>query len=217
MKIPATSSSGKARKPLQPGKYRAAITGFIHLGTQPGGMYGPKNQAIVVFTPFDEDDDRPILNDDAQPHTISRFYTLSFNVKSALRKDVETITGLQWADNEEFDPHALIGQQARITVVNEDKVGQDGKTYKKDKIKSVESCSKRDKIDTDVVAKIPHLYFEITGTHCPIPSEVGDWAMKQIQASPEWSGTQTPSRAVDPSMPAAGAGVSFDEFTASDN
>jgi hypothetical protein len=194
MKLKANSGGGQTRQPIPQGTYRAAIVEFIHLGTSEGGMYGPKNQAMVTFQPFDEDDDRPLLGSDGEPVTISKFYTVSFNSKSSLRQDVESMIGQSYNDGDDFDIRDLLGMQGRVRIVHEEKL-KDGQKYVKDKIAKVESCSKRDRIDIDVIHKLPVQLFEITGTHCEIPAWVNDWARKQIQASPEWSGTTTPSSA----------------------
>jgi hypothetical protein len=204
MIIKANSGKGGDWEPMPAGSYRSVITGFIHIGTQDGGQYGPKNQCIVIYLPFDEDDDKPLLNTEGQPWTISKFYTLSFNEKASLRLDVETILGRSFKDEEEFDVRELIGMQARIRIEHTEGKTKDGKPVTRAKVSKVESVSKRDRIDPDRLVDMATLFFEISAIDCPIPDTVGEWAKSKIMASPEWNGTQHTS--------APAAKVPFDEL-----
>jgi hypothetical protein len=190
MKLSANSGKGGDWEPMPAGSYRSVISGFIHIGTQDGGQFGPKNQCMVIFQPFDEDDDRPLLNAEGSPWTISKFYTLSFNEKASLRLDVETMLGRSFKDGEEFEAHELLGMQARIRIEHTIGKSKDGKDVTRAKVAKVESVSKRDRIDPDRLHDMSTLFFEITGVSCPIPAEVGEWAKTKIMASPEWYGAQ---------------------------
>jgi hypothetical protein len=189
MKLSANSGKGGDWEPMPAGSYRSVITGFIHIGTQDGGQFGPKNQCIVVFQPFDEDNDTPLTQADGQPWTISKFYTLSFNEKASLRLDVETMAGRSFKDGEEFEVGQLLGMQARIRIEHVVGKSKDGKDVTRAKITKVESVSKRDRISADATIDLASTFFEISGVSCPIPDAVGEWAKTKIMASPEWAGS----------------------------
>lgn len=69
-----------------------------------------------------------LLRDDGKPFRLSKFYTLSLNERSNLRKDLDSWRGKSFTDEElaeGFDVEKLLGVQCNLNLVEKKKKGSD--------------------------------------------------------------------------------------------
>jgi len=117
---PAGSSFDAYENP-PPGTHIGRIYKIIDLGTQPrewdGKIIGTARKVRVAFELHIEDDQgNKLFTKDNRPFSLSKTYTLSLSPKAALRKDIESLTGKQLGENEEFDMHNFLGKWCMVNV-----------------------------------------------------------------------------------------------------
>lgn len=191
----ATSArSGDGPRELPPqGTYKGRLVGIFDLGTQEGGQFAAKHQALLLWELFKGN--RPLVDSQGTQHTASKFFTLSLNEKASLRAAVESIRGSAIPNDEEFDISELLGTGCRLQLV--DYVKQSGNPGVK--IKSIMA------LDDDEVlprSSTRTVLFEITSTRCNIPKDVPEWVAEIVRKSPEWQGS-TPASVVSAPQPAS--------------
>ena len=115
MSIYATDS-GIVREPIPAGNYVARCTQMIHIGTVQG-QFGPKNTVRIGWELPDELKD---FGKGLQPQFISQEYSLSMNVKSNLRKMLESWRGKGFTAEEakKFDITKLLGVTCMINIIH---------------------------------------------------------------------------------------------------
>ncbi|MGE4197655.1 MAG: phage replication initiation protein, NGO0469 family [Phycisphaerales bacterium] len=170
LKLKASSIEGREMTPA--GTYKALLMGIFDIGTQQG-QYGPKRQCVVQWELHKKGLEKP--------YQMSKWYGLSFNVKSKLRIDMEAMLGRTFKDGEEFDLESLLEKPCRIQVVQGSKA--DGSP--RDEIKSLMPL---DDDDAPPKAVGNTVYFEISGPGCDIPSDVPKFVAEKIRSAPEWTG-----------------------------
>lgn len=184
------SGSGEARELVPAGGYLGVICGVYDIGTQAGGQYGPKRQIVVTWELHNK---KGVVKDKAgEPVTISKFYTLSFNEKATLRKDVEAMTGTPVSESDAlagFDIENLLGMQCRLRVVHYEK---------KDKSKGdkIGTLMPLDEDDPKPEAVSDSVYFEITPEVIAakaVPDYVPKWVANKVRESTQLGGTGKPA------------------------
>lgn len=170
------ADDSKPRELIPAGNYLGVACGVYVIGTQDGGQYGPKEQVIVSFELHKKSG--PARDAQGRSLLISNFYTVSFNEKANLRKDVETITGHGFRVGEDFDIESILGQSCRLTVAHEEKAG--GK--KREFIKSFMAL---DPEDPRPQAEADQQYYECDPSR-EIPPEVPGWIARFIERSHEF-------------------------------
>lgn len=186
MGLSAPFSSGEARELVPASGYLGVIVGVYDIGTQDGGQFGAKRQIVVTWELHNK---KGVVRDKAgNPLTISKFYTLSFNEKATLRKDVEAMTGRAFSDAEAsrgFDVEKLLGTACRLRVVHYSKTsGQTG-----DKIGTLMPL---DEDDPKPEAVSDETYFEIDSASAEkreVPDFVPKWIANKVRQSKEYGGS----------------------------
>jgi hypothetical protein len=179
MAITATSS-GQARTPVPAGNYFGICIGVYDIGTQES-QFGSKRQVILQFELHKK---KGICrNDEGKPITISKFYNLAFNEKATLRKDVESMLGRKFNDDEArvgYDIAQLLEHPVRLVVENGTKA--DGSV--KDAIKVFMPLDEDDappKVESNAVV------YELN-PDAEIPKTVPEWVAKKVNESKEMGG-----------------------------
>ena len=114
------SGGGDFQNP-KPGVTIGRCYGVIDLGTQMTS-YGAKHKILIQFelpTQLMERDDEKV------PMMVSKQYTLSFNSKANLRKDMEAWYGKKFNDKDieqsgGFDPSKVVGKPAQLLLEEND-------------------------------------------------------------------------------------------------
>jgi len=104
---------------------------LIDLGTQESKYRDSVKHNRQILVMFELPDHRMELDGKDVPMAISKKYTLSFNSKSNLRKDMEQWYGTKFDDKQieasgGFDPSKILGRPAQLMIVHND---SGGKTY----------------------------------------------------------------------------------------
>lgn len=95
------------------GTHNAVCTRLIDLGTDDGGLYGPKRQIMIGW----ELEERDPTFDNAR-FMVFGYYTLSMNEKANLRKLLTGWRGKDYADDEDVDIASIVGRPCMLTVVH---------------------------------------------------------------------------------------------------
>ena len=108
--------------PCPPGSYPARLCSLVDLGTQTTTWEGEPKTAHKVLLTF-EVTDPETRRDDGSAHTISRRFTASLHVKSALRKLLEAWRNKTFTSDElrQFDLKVLVGMPCMVSVIHETK------------------------------------------------------------------------------------------------
>ena len=126
------------------GVHKARCVKIIDLGTQKSDFNGDiswKRQVLIIFETPEE------LNNEGQPLTISKFYTLSLHEKSNLGNDLTSWRGRAFNENEKqsFDISKLISVTCLLNVMD-----NNGKP----KISSIMPMKKDDTINEQVTPSV---------------------------------------------------------------
>jgi hypothetical protein len=173
-------SSGAARKPVPAGNYFGVCIGVFDIGTQ-ASQFGDKRQIILQFELHKKKG--VCRNDEGHPLTISKFYNLAFNDKATLRKDVESMLGRKFTEDEAkagYDVTQLLEQPVRLVVEHGTKA--DGSV--KDGIKVFMPLDEDDnppKVESNAVV------YELN-PDAEIPDTVPEWVAKKVNESKEMGG-----------------------------
>ena len=112
------TSAGADFEPAPAGTHNAVCTRLIDMGTQDGGMYGPKRQVMIGF----EIDERDPATDNKR-FMVFGYYTLTLGEKANLRKLLVGMRGKDYDNDEEVDVAAIVGKPATLNVVHKEKQG----------------------------------------------------------------------------------------------
>lgn len=156
-------------KRVPPGTYAGRCALLADIGTQTGGIYGPKRTLVARFEVRDEDTDEPL--------SISRFWNLSLNEKASFRHDLESWRGRPFTDAElaGFDVEAVLGAPVMLSVIH----GDDGK----ERITSFARLPKG--MEAPDLSHAP-IRFSVSDEH-PDISVLPEWLQTRVQESVEWS------------------------------
>lgn len=186
-----TESTGGNYAPTPEGQHLMVCSRIIDLGTQPGSaMYPSPKRKIRIF--WEIPDERVKFTDQdgnerEGPVLHSEQYTVSFNEKANLRKDLERWRGAAFkAEDFQGPPNGfhlskLIGIPAMAQIVHEHK---DGKTYAN--LNSIMKPPKamfdqyRDKIEGDKI------FFDLDDFQQEAFDKLSDRLKATIMASPEY-------------------------------
>jgi len=107
---------------VEPGTYLARCFRIVDAGTLPSEIYEPKRKLIISWELPHE---RIEVEGKDLPRSISKFYTLSLNAKSVLRKDLVAWRGRDFTAEElaGFELSKILGTACQITVI-ESKTGK---------------------------------------------------------------------------------------------
>lgn len=106
-------SSGSFEQPA-PGLVVGVLSRIVDWGTQDWGQYGPKRRVQFVW----EVAQTVESGEYAGKHmTVSQMYTLSFNEKANLVKDLQSWRGRTYGAGEEIDLLAALGKSAMLNLV----------------------------------------------------------------------------------------------------
>ena len=106
--------SGGDFQQATPGMVSAVLARIIDWGTQEWGTFGPARRVQLVW----EINEEVAAGEFAGKHlTVSNIYTLSFNEKSNLMKDLQSWRGRAFGPDDEIDLHACIGKPAMLNLV----------------------------------------------------------------------------------------------------
>lgn len=169
------------------GNHLARCYQIIDMGTQKSDFQGTvsyKREVRIVWEMFAQDDNGPIMMNDGRPFSISKDYTLSWNDKSNLRKDLQAWRGRPFNDDElkRFDLNNILGHFCMLNVIQYQKMnGKDG--VKIAGISAVPAAMK---------ANLPapvnkNVTFNLFTPDYEVFDAFPDWLKEKIQSSPEWA------------------------------
>ena len=119
-----TRSTGTSFKPAPAGAHGAVCCDIVDLGELEVTYAGKtkKQHKIKVVWQIEE------LRDDGKPFTVSNRYTNSLHEKSNMRKDLESLRGKPFTEEElrGFDLEVLLAKACMVNVMHNQK---DGSTY----------------------------------------------------------------------------------------
>jgi hypothetical protein len=200
-----SGGNGEPRELVPAGGYFAVVCGVYDIGTQAGGMYGPKRQFVVTWELHKKSG--PATDSQGRALTISNFYTLAFSEKANLRHDVESMLGITFSEatvRDGFDIETLLSVPCRLRVVH----GKKADGSPRDEIGSLMPL---DEDDPKVQPALDHHYFEIRPGEREIPDWVPKWVANKIAESQEFGAApRRPAAPARPAMAAAGAPVDDD-------
>lgn len=133
MGLMAKDSGGGNFRPVPVGVHVARCIALIDLGTQEVNFQGDiklQHKALVKWEVLGVDDaDKPLVDDEGRPLTISKRYTMSLSTKARLRADLAAWRGRDFTADElkAFDVSKLLGAYCMLNVQHKDADG--GKTY----------------------------------------------------------------------------------------
>ncbi len=186
--------------PCPPGSYPARLCALIDLGTQSTVWEGEQKTAHKVLLKF-EITDQEARQDDGSAHTISRRFTASLHVKSALRKLLEAWRGKPFTADElrQFDLKVLVGMPCMVSVIHE---------AKGDKLfANLASVMKLPRGFAPGIESEPLVHFDLSAPDWTVFASLSSKLQEQISASPEFA-KLTPPKSVNlpaPQAPAAPA------------
>ncbi len=105
------------------GMHLARCIKVIDLGTQAQKYKGQEKDVHQILVMFELPKVMIEIDGEEKPQAISSKYTLSFNKKARLRKDLESWYGVQFNDKDiqdsgGFDPAKILGKPATLTIVH---------------------------------------------------------------------------------------------------
>ncbi len=97
----------------------------VDLGTQESVYKGNTSYKRQILISWELPSHMAEFDDKEQPMAISKKYTLSFNGKASLRKDMEAWYGMKFNDkdienSDGFDPEKVLGKPCQINIVHSD-------------------------------------------------------------------------------------------------
>lgn len=118
MKLPAATSGSFEKCPA--GNHLAVCYEVVEMGTQEGGVFGPKHQIWIGWETPNE------TMEDGRPFVIGKRYNLSMNEKATLRLHLESWRGKKFTDADlgesgSFEIQNLIGKACFLNVVHTEK------------------------------------------------------------------------------------------------
>lgn len=178
--------------PCPPGSYPARLCALIDLGTQTSTWEGEQKTAHKVLLTF-EVTDPETRRDDGSAHTISRRFTASLHVKSALRKLLEAWRGKPFSVDElrQFDLKVLVGMSCMVSVIHETK---GDKTFA-----NLASVMKLPRGFAPGIDTEPLVHFDLSAPDWAVFAGLSSKLQEQISTSPEFA-RLTPPKTV--SLPA---------------
>ena len=119
--------TGSTFTPVPAGMHLARCYRFIDLGTQQTNFEGKvdyKRKLKIVWEIHGEDDaGKPIVTDKGEPMIITKDYTMSWNDKATLRKDLQSWRGREFTDEEQkrFDIKSILDKWCMLNVAHKPK------------------------------------------------------------------------------------------------
>jgi hypothetical protein len=184
MPIKLNDKGGSDFEPIPAGVHQAVCYGVVDIGTQPSknSKYGPKREMRILFELPHERGDFGEGKENL-PRGISVKYSQSLSQKANLRKALESWRGRAFTPQEleGFDPKVLIGVNAQLNLVHEDK---GDKTYV-----NVKAIMPLGKGQPKVAQENKSLYFSLDDqpdlSKIKYPENMPNWLKEQIAFSDE--------------------------------
>lgn len=166
------SDGGEFEQPT-PGMQAAVLSRIIDWGTQEWGQFGPARRVQLVF----EVAQTVVAGPDAGKHmTTSNIYTLSFNSKSNLMRDLQSWRGRAYGPDDEIDLHACIGRPAMLNLVKDDHKGR----------VNISSVSPMPQGMPPLTADSPPLVFDLDAPDWSAWDRLHEKTREKIAMSPEY-------------------------------
>lgn len=161
------------------GTHVARLVQVIDLGTQASANFEPSRKIRFSWElPLELD----VFNEDKgeQPYMVHKDYTLSFNEKSNLRKDLQSWRGRPFTEEElaVFDETKVLGKPCMVTILHTEK---GTKTYAN--VASVSNIPKGTQVPEQINASIA--YNTEKGDDINYRA-LPEWLQKKIAESPEF-------------------------------
>ena len=182
-------STGSNFKPVPAGMHLARCYRIIDLGTQKNEYEGKVSYSrklkIVWEIHGNDDDGKPIVTDKNEPMIITKDYTMSWNEKATLRKDLQSWRGKPFTEEEQkrFDIKSVLDRWCMINVAHKPRKNGDGVYANVVAITPVPSAIK-------VVGMPPGhnkcAIFQISEPDMELFNSFGKFLKETIEASPEW-------------------------------
>jgi len=185
-----TVSESNTYVPAPQGTHVARCTRLIDLGHQQTPFSDkPKPQIWLQFELVDES------VDDTRNYTVSRFYTLTLNKKSALRTDLEGWRGGALTPDElkGFDVLSMINIPCQVVVGHREKEG-----IVRTEIRSISALPKGLQA---AAAKSATLIFDMDTRDAAVLAELPDWLVEIIQRAEEWQKPDSSDAGGDDDVP----------------
>jgi len=174
-------TGGKDFDPTPAGLHHGICIGVVDIGTHWSEWQGKKYPRRMVILVFELPDLTLEIDGDLKPRWISQRYTLSLSSKANLRNLLESWRGKPFSNEElykGFDMHNLIGVNAQVNVVHNQK---NGNTYAN--IASVVPLAKSMQKRTAIS---PPIYFSFDD-NTPMPENCPEWITNLIMESEEYN------------------------------
>lgn len=195
MSLTVSEGSSGTYVPCPPGSYPARLCALIDLGNQSTVWEGEQKTAHKVLLKF-EITDPETRQDDGSAHTISRRFTASLHVKSALRKLLEAWRGKPFTADElrQFDLKVLVGMPCMVSVIHETK-GE--RTFA-----NLASVMKLPRGFAPGIESEPLVHFDLSAPDWVVFAGLSSKLQEQISTTPEFA-KLTPPKSVN--LPTAAA------------
>ena len=176
-------TTGDGPPPVPPGLHHAICYSIVDLGTHLSPVYGKRQHRVLIQ--WEIPDQRITVERDGKPkdmpRAISKRYTISMHMKSALRQDVESWRGKPFSDEElehGFDLLKLLGHACTLNVMH---ATNEGKTWAnvKNVVPAMTSA-------TALKPENPLSHFDIDDLATGIPETIPEWIRKVVQESDEY-------------------------------
>jgi hypothetical protein len=185
-------TGGSTFTPVPAGMHLARCYRIIDLGTQQTNFDGNvdyKRKLKVVWEIHGEDDTgKPIVTDKNEPMIITKDYTMSWNDKATLRKDLQSWRGREFTDEEQrrFDIKTVLDKWCMVNVAHKPKKTGTGVYANVVAVTPVPNAIKN---------ALPKGHnkcglFMISEPDMEMFETFGKYLKETIQAAPEWKAVQ---------------------------
>lgn len=119
----STSTTSKQFKTVPAGSHLGRLYKIVDIGTQQGEWKGKatySRKAVFYFELHGDDAaGQPLAMDDGKPMIVTKYYNVSLNEKSTLRKHLEAWLNIDFNSMPEgFEASSLLGKFAMVNVTN---------------------------------------------------------------------------------------------------
>mgnify|MGYP006275680121 CR=1 FL=1 len=187
MLLQNNTTNNTTYKPIPAGMHLARCFMYADIGTQESN-YGDKRQILVYFEVHGEDPNTgdPLLTDKGEPMTIFKKYTLSWNEKAILRKDLESWRGGAFSPEEQkrFDLKNILGKWCMLNISNNPDKNNPDKIW--DNIQSITPVPQQIKKVGLPEPVNENRHFELDNFSHEEFETLPNFAKNRIQKSAEW-------------------------------
>ena len=182
-------NSGGSFKPVPAGMHLARCYRIIDLGTQKqeyeGSVSYVRKLKIVWEIHGNDDEGNPIVTDKGEPMIVTKDYTMSWNEKATLRKDLQSWRGKPFTEEEQkrFDIKSVLDKWCMVNVAHKPRKKGDGVYANVVAVNPVPASIKN--------AGLPDGHnkaglFQISEPDMELFESFGKYLKETIESSPEW-------------------------------